>query len=93
MSHRRGQAVAEVLALAPLIAACTLAYAVAAHRLEAMARAESALSVAVAADVAGSSVTGALHGRARLVSMDATAIVVEVAAPLGAVRLRGLRIQ
>ena len=93
MRARRGQAVVEVLALVPLVVACTLAFVAAAFQLVAMARAESALSDAVAADVAGTSVRGALHGRARLVSADATSIVIDVAAPLGDVRLQGERVR
>ena len=92
MTGRRGQAVVEVLALAPLVAACTVAFAAGAFRLVAMAQAESVLSDALAADVAGTSILGVVHGRARLVSVTATVIVIEVSAPLGPVRLSGQRI-
>jgi hypothetical protein len=93
MSRHRAQAVVEVLAVAPVVVACVVAFAIAAARLVALARAESALSDALAADVAGTSMRGALQGRARLVSVDANAVLIEVNAPLGAIHLRGERIR
>ncbi|MGI9187659.1 MAG: hypothetical protein ACR2J9_09145 [Gaiellales bacterium] len=86
MSARRGQAVVELLAVAPLIAACCAAFAIAAIQLSVMARAEAALSRAVAADAAGGSIAGALAGRARLTTLTTSRITVEVHGPLGIVR-------
>lgn len=85
MSRQRGQGVVEVVALAPLVAACAAAFAIACVRVAAQARAESALATALAADAAGGSIAGALHGRARLVRADGRLIAVAVPAPLGAV--------
>jgi hypothetical protein len=92
LSRRRGQAVVEVLALAPVMAACTLGFAAGAGQLVAMARAEAALANAVAADAAGTSIHGAVNGRARLVSVTSDAIEIAVDAPLGEVRLTGRRV-
>ncbi len=78
--------------LAPLLTACVAGFCVAAARVTAMARAEAALSNAIAADAAGSSVGGALHGRARLVRLDATTVEIAIDAPFGAVVARGHRI-
>jgi hypothetical protein len=47
----------------------------------------------VAADAAGGSVVGAITGRARLVRITEERIDVEVAAPLGDVRLSERRIR
>lgn len=86
MTARRGQAVAEVLALAPLITACSCAFALAAMHLTAMAGAEAALSAAIQADAAGGSVAGALIGRGRLIALTPSRITIEVRGPLGGVR-------
>ena len=92
MNARRGQAMVEVLALAPVVAACMLAFAAGAGQLVAMARAEAALANAVAADAAGTSIHGAVHGRARIVSVTPGSIAIAVEAPLGEVRLSGRRV-
>jgi len=93
MTWRRGQAVVEVLALAPVVAACATGFALVALQLSALARAEAALARAVAADAAGGSVVGAITGRARLVRITEERIEVEVVAPLGDVRLTERRIR
>ncbi len=82
----------EVLALAPVLAACTLGFAAGAAQLVAMARAEAALANAVAADAAGTSIHGAVHRRARIVSVTPGSIEIAVEAPLGEVRLSGRRV-
>lgn len=93
MNGRRGQAVAEVLVLAPLVAACMGAFALAALQLSAMARAEAALSAAIAADAGGGSVSGALAGRGRLIALTPARIAIEVRGPLGGVRRSAERIR
>jgi len=90
-SRCRGQAIVEVLALAPLVVAAVLAFAVAAGRLAAMARAEAALARAVAVDAAGASTAYGLPRRARLVRTTDATITVAVPAPLGAITLEGPR--
>ena len=90
-SGRRGQAIVEVLALAPLVVVAVLAFAVAAGRLAAMARAEAALARAVAVDAAGASIAHVLPRHARLVRATDTTITVAVPAPLGAITLEGPR--
>lgn len=86
IGRQRGQAVVEIVILAPIIAACVGAFAIAALRIAAVARVESALQVAIAADAAGEPVASALHGRARLVEIRPDRIVVSVSAPWGAIR-------
>lgn len=93
MRWRRGQALVEVLALAPLVAACAIGYGACATQLAAIARAEAALANAIAADAAGTSIRGAVHGRARLVAVSARTIEIVVPAPLGDVARRGQRVR
>ena len=50
---RRGQALVELLALCPVVAACACAFAIACGRVAAVARAERELARAVHADAAG----------------------------------------
>ena len=83
----------EVLALTPVIAACVFIFVAGLGQLVALARAEAALANAIAADAAGTSLGGSLHGRARLVSVTADAIEIAVEAPLRDVRLRGRRVR
>lgn len=90
-STRRAQAIVEVLALAPLVVAAAVAFAVATGRLAAMARAEAALARAVAVDAAGGSIAHGLPKPARLVRTTPTRITVSVPAPLGAITLQGTR--
>ena len=83
----------EVVVLAPIIVACAAAFACATDRLAATASAEAALSNAVAADAAGTSIRGSLHGRARLVAITPSAITISVPAPLGDIRRTGARVR
>ncbi len=93
MRSRRGQAIVEVLVLAPIVVACVGAFVISCTRLTAMARAEAALANAVAADASGASVAGAIAGRARLVRLDSERIEIAVEAPLGTIRLSGRRVR
>lgn len=88
---RRAQAMVEVLALAPLVVAATLAYAVAAEQLATIAEAEAALARAVAIDAAGASVERSLPHGARLERMTSTTITIAVSAPLREISLTGER--
>ena len=85
--RRRGQAVVEVLALAPVLVALLAAFVIARARLVAQARAEAVLADVQAADAAGTPPAAALLGRARLVLLTPTVVRIAVAAPLGDVRL------
>lgn len=89
--QRRAQAVVEVLALAPLVSACVVAFAIASSRIVAHVQAQSALQAALAADAAGEPIQAALRGRALLVHLDTEQIIVEVDAPWRAVRVTSNR--
>jgi hypothetical protein len=83
--------VAEVLALAPIVVAATLAFAVAATRLSAMARAEAALARVIAIDAAGMSIGQGLPERVRITRVTRTTVTITVPAPLRAIVITGER--
>ena len=85
MRRRRGQAVVEVLALAPVLMTLLIALTIAERRLAAAATAEAILADVVAADAAGEPLDGALGGRARLLPGSAEQVAIAVDAPLGAI--------
>ncbi len=87
----RGQAVIEVILLAPLVTACVVGFAVTYGRVAATARAEVALQLAVAADAAGEPIAAALVGRGRLIEVADSTITVSVPAPLSPLELTGRR--
>lgn len=87
---RRGQALVELIALCPVLAACACAFAVACGRVAAVARAERELARAVRADAMGLVPVAAPGVRVRIAG---TLIEVRVAAPLGAVERRAERIR
>ena len=81
-ASRRGQALVELIALCPIIAACACAFAIACGRVAAVARAEAALARAVRADAAGLTPAPTPGVRVRI---DGRRIEVRVRAPLGEV--------
>ncbi len=91
MSGRRGQAVVEVIALAPLVTALVAVLAVGGARVAATARAEAMLARALAADAAGEPIVAAV-GQAATVEVGHR-IVVVVKAPFGDVRRDALRVR
>ncbi len=80
--RRSGQAIVEVIVLAPVVVACVAAFVIVVARVAATARLESAAQVALAADAAGEPVKAALNGRAKDVVIEPQRIVITVAAPL-----------
>ncbi|MEY4227170.1 MAG: hypothetical protein RL190_1927 [Actinomycetota bacterium] len=86
---RRGQALVELLALCPLLAACGCAFAVACGRVTAVALAERELARAVRADAMGLAPVPAPGVRVRVAG---ALVEVRVAAPLGAVRRQAARV-
>lgn len=87
---RRGQALVELLALCPVLAACGCAFAVACGRVAAVARAERELARAVRADAMGLVPAPAPGVRVRI---DGALVEVRVVAPLGSVRRQTARIR
>jgi hypothetical protein len=90
---RHGQAVVEVLALAPLLVALLAAFVIAQARLVAQAQAEAVLADVQAAEAAGTPPAAALLGRARLVQLTPTSVRIAVAAPLGDFELTARRLR
>lgn len=75
---RRAQGVVEVVALAPVVTACAVAFALACGQLAAQGRAEAGLAAVVAADAAGAPAPTGL----RITRRDGE-VVVAVHGPLG----------
>ncbi|MFM7693081.1 MAG: hypothetical protein ACKO7U_02065 [Actinomycetota bacterium] len=86
---RRGQALVELLALCPVLAACGCAFAIACGRVVAVTQAERELARAVRADAMGLRPAPAPGVRVRVAGAR---IEVRVAAPLGAVRREAVRV-
>jgi hypothetical protein len=86
---RRGQALVELLALCPVIAACGCAFAIACGRVAAVARAERELARVVRADAMGLAPAPAPGVRVRVAGAW---VEVRVAAPLGDVRRAAARV-
>lgn len=92
MTARRGQAVVEVLAVAPLVAACVIGFALVAEQLCTRARAEALLGEVIGAQAAGTALPLAVRRSGARIVVRTQTVEVQLPGPLGEVRLRERRI-